>query len=173
MRSFDRWKNLTKELAEEHNLDKPFVDQLLSAITNGHNYIRNYYKHSLDTKSSIGSHCINFCLSDIETANTGEYSSLCDHQHDQCFQCENIRKVSKALMHLLKSKEKDMDDLLFKERKKLILDGYDHIFGYQKQLIRSACQTQAWDSLHENNGETVLVVQGCIYLLNTYDNLYK
>lgn len=86
MEAFKIWSKLTKELQEEHNLDKEMTDQLLSAIKSGHNYIRNHYKHHISTTSTCSSHCLSYCLGD-DTQDSGAYSTICEHDHsDTCFQ---------------------------------------------------------------------------------------
>ena len=167
MEAFGKWSRLAKTLYEEHRqlVDKSMIDQLLNCIKNAHNYVRNYYKYSLSFSSPILSHNLTFCLGDPETVNSGEYtniSSTHEHPKDQCFQCENIRKTFKALIHLLRSLQDHMDDLLYQERKKEIQDGYQHICSYQFHLMRAKCQSDAWESLHDDNGKSVMIVQESI-----------
>ena len=160
MEAFGAWKSIVVQLAESYDMDPSMKNALLKSISNAHNYIRNYYKFSLELSSNCASHCINYCLSDPETKESGEYSQQCQHDHEEsCFQCENIRRIWKGLLQLIEKHKNEMDDLQFQEHKKLINDSFDHIFCYQKHLMRAAGQNMAWDSLYDDKGETCLVVQ--------------
>ena len=157
MTSFTMLKSMVDQLSD-HGLPEDDKEQIIHCIAENQRYVHTFFKYHLSWNSECIYHCLSHALSD----GTKAFTKKCHHDHStehDCHYCQILANIVAAMDQLLETYRESLGERTYKQWSLDLRKSYSKILEYKYHLMRSFCQTSAWEKLiAESDGKTVFVI---------------